>query len=86
MLTTVGYGDFGAATTTEYIINLVWMLVGVGWYQIVFGQITSIITAHSSNTAMLDVSVFPTQNYDIVVNCLEQTESAGRLLEGDEAV
>lgn len=56
VLTTVGYGDFGAATTTEYIINLIWMLVGVGWYQIVFGQITSIITAHSSNAAMLDVS------------------------------
>lgn len=56
VLTTVGYGDFGAATTAEYIINLVWMLVGVGWYQIVFGQITSIITAHSSNAAMLDVS------------------------------
>ena len=54
VLTTVGYGDFGAGTTTEYIYNLIWMLVGVGYYQIVFGQITSIITAHSSNASMLD--------------------------------
>ena len=58
VLTTVGYGDFGAATTAEYIINLIWMLVGVGFYQIVFGQVISIITAHSSNASMLDVSRF----------------------------
>ena len=25
VLTTVGYGDFGAATTSEYIINLIWI-------------------------------------------------------------
>ena len=57
VLTTVGYGDFGAATTSEYIINLIWMLVGVGFYQIVFGQVISIITANVSNASMLDVSI-----------------------------
>ena len=54
----MGYGDFGAGTTSEYIINLVWMLVGVGYYQIVFGQIISIITSHSSNASMLEVSFY----------------------------
>lgn len=56
VLTTVGYGDFGAATTAEYIINLIWMLVGVGYYQIFFGQIISVITASTTNASMLDVS------------------------------
>jgi len=56
VLATIGYGDFGAATTGEYIMNLIWMIVGVGYYQIVFGQIISIITAHSANASMLDVS------------------------------
>ena len=58
VLTTVGYGDFGAATVPEYVINLIWMLVGVGYYQIVFGQIISIITADSSNDSMLAVSQY----------------------------
>ena len=37
VLTTIGYGDFGAGTTSEYVLNLVWMVLGVAYYQVVFG-------------------------------------------------
>ena len=43
VLTTVGYGDFGAGNTIEYLLNIVWMIIGVGFYQLAFGQITSIL-------------------------------------------
>ena len=58
VLTTIGYGDFGAGTTSEYILNLVWMFLGVAYYQVVFGQIISIMTAHTSNENILNVSRF----------------------------
>ena len=93
VLTTVGYGDFGAQTTAEYIINLIWMLVGVGYYQIIFGQIISIITAHSSNASMLDVSIISCKfdeesNLIHIFYCdtIEQTEGVRRFLQGDKAV
>ena len=31
-LTTVGYGDFGAKTTSEILLSLFWMLFGVSFY------------------------------------------------------
>ena len=74
VLTTVGYGDFGAATTAEYLINLVWMLVGVGYYQIVFGQIISIITAHSSNSSMLDNKLKALEDFSKETKLYEEDE------------
>ena len=74
VLTTVGYGDFGAATTAEYLINLVWMLVGVGYYQIVFGQIISIITAHSSNASMLDNKLKALEDFSKETKLYEEDE------------
>ena len=56
VLTTIGYGDFGAATTAEYTLNLVWMFLGVAYYQVVFGQIISIMTASTSSENILNVS------------------------------
>ena len=32
VLTTIGYGDFGAGTTAEYFLNLIWMFLGVAYY------------------------------------------------------
>ena len=74
VLTTVGYGDFGAATTAEYIINLVWMLVGVGYYQIVFGQIIAIIQTHSSNASMLDNKLKALEDFSKESKLYEQDE------------
>lgn len=56
VLTTIGFGDFGAGTKAEYVVNLFWMFLGVAYYQVVFGQIISIMTAHTSNETILTVS------------------------------
>lgn len=43
VLTTVGYGDFGAQTASELVLNLIWMTFGVSFYSFVVGSLTSII-------------------------------------------
>jgi len=45
----VGYGDFGAGNTFELIMTLIWMFLGVSFYSVVVGQITSILTADNDN-------------------------------------
>lgn len=42
-VTTVGYGDFSISTTTEYIVAIFWMIVGVSIYTITIGSVTNII-------------------------------------------
>ena len=74
VLTTVGYGDFGAATTSEYIINLIWMLIGVGYYQIVFGQIISIIQENSSNESALDNKLKALEDFSKETKLYEEDE------------
>lgn len=74
VLTTVGYGDFGAATTVEYIINLIWMLVGVGYYQIFFGQIISVITASTTNASMLDNKLKALEDFSKETKLYEEDE------------
>mmetsp|Transcript_22348 Transcript_22348/g.27461 ORF Transcript_22348/g.27461 Transcript_22348/m.27461 type:complete len:173 (-) Transcript_22348:1403-1921(-) len=74
VLTTVGYGDFGAATTAEYIMNLIWMLVGVGYYQIFFGQIVSVITAHATNASMLENKLKSLEDFCKETKLYEQDE------------
>lgn len=43
-LTTVGYGDFGAITSYEMLITIVWMCIGVAIYSVVVGSLTSFIS------------------------------------------
>lgn len=43
-LTTVGYGDFGAITSYEMLVTIVWMGIGVAIYSIVVGSLTSLIS------------------------------------------
>ena len=63
MLTTIGYGDFGAGTTGEYVINLVWMFIGVAYYQVVLGQIIASMSAYTSNANILNVSHIKISNF-----------------------
>jgi len=44
-LTTVGYGDFGAFNSWEIILTIIWMAIGVAFYSIVVGTLTSTITS-----------------------------------------
>ena len=37
VLTTVGFGDFPVNNTVEHILNVIWMLFGVSFYQVLFG-------------------------------------------------
>lgn len=53
VLTTVGYGDFGAQTLTELVLNLIWMSFGVSFYSFVVGSVTSIIAREAQNTETL---------------------------------
>jgi voltage-gated potassium channel Kch len=43
-LTTVGYGDISAGTTGEYIICILWMMFGVGFYSLLAGTLSSVLT------------------------------------------
>lgn len=47
-VTTVGYGDFGINTRSEYAAALLWMIVGVNFYAYTIGNVTSLI-ANSDN-------------------------------------
>lgn len=63
VLTTVGYGDFGAQTVIEYLINIFWMVVGVGFYQIIFAQIVSIIGSNPLHESIIDEKLLQLELY-----------------------
>jgi hyperpolarization activated cyclic nucleotide-gated potassium channel 1 len=42
-LTTVGYGDFGCYNNYEIAITCVWMFIGVAFYSVVVGSLTSML-------------------------------------------
>lgn len=42
-VTTVGYGDFNVSTTTEYILAVFLMIVGVNLYSFTIGNVSSMI-------------------------------------------
>lgn len=44
-LTTVGYGDIAAGTTGERIICILWMMFGVGFYSLLAGTLSSMLTS-----------------------------------------
>lgn len=50
---TVGYGDFGAYTTGELFLSIIWMIFGVGFYSFVIGNLTSIIANENANSENL---------------------------------
>ena len=41
---TVGYGDIHAATNTERLISVLWMMIGVGFYSFTIGTLTSVLS------------------------------------------
>lgn len=52
-VTTVGYGDFTISTTTEYILALIWMVIGVNVYSFTIGNVSSIIAAMDAKASVL---------------------------------
>ena len=53
-VTTVGYGDFSISTPNEYILALLWMIVGVNFYSFTIGNVSSIIASMDSKAALLN--------------------------------
>ena len=53
-VTTVGYGDFTVQTTTEYILALIWMIIGVNFYSFTIGNVSSIIASMDQKSAILN--------------------------------
>lgn len=53
-VTTVGYGDVPIQTTSEYILALAWMVIGVNFYSFIIGNVSSIISAMDLKTALLN--------------------------------
>jgi hypothetical protein len=42
-LTTVGFGDVGSMTNIEIVVCCVWMIMGVGFYSFIIGNLSSIM-------------------------------------------
>lgn len=55
-------------------MNLIWMLVGVGYYQIFFGQIISVITAHATNASRLEAKLKSLEDFSKETKLYEQDE------------
>lgn len=48
-LATVGFGEFGAHTYSELVISIFWMIYGVSFYSVLFGNLTSMIANETAN-------------------------------------
>ncbi len=48
-LATVGFGEFGAFTYSELVITIIWMIYGVSFYSVLFGNLTSMIANETAN-------------------------------------
>jgi hypothetical protein len=42
-LTTVGFGDINGRTNAERIFAILWILVGISFYSIMFGNMTNLL-------------------------------------------
>ena len=56
-LTTVGYGDFGAYNGWEIFLTLLWMFLGVSFYTVVVGSLTSMVTASDAEEEDLALKI-----------------------------
>lgn len=56
-LTTVGYGDFGAYNGWEIFLTLWWMFLGVSFYTVVVGSLTSMVTASDAEEEDLQLKI-----------------------------
>lgn len=52
-ITTVGYGDIPAKTTTEQVLSVLWMVFGVGFYSFTIGNLSSVIASMDTKNSIL---------------------------------
>ncbi|CAD8109285.1 unnamed protein product [Paramecium sonneborni] len=48
-ITVIGYGDLEAHNSNEYLLSIIWMLIGVGYYSFTIGNITFILIQSNPN-------------------------------------
>jgi hypothetical protein len=77
-LATVGFGEFGAYTYSELVISIFWMIYGVSFYSVLFGNLTSMIANETANYENLFVI------YTSLTPLLEQTQSLAGIRHQDE--
>ncbi|CAD8188879.1 unnamed protein product [Paramecium pentaurelia] len=70
-ITVIGYGDVEAHNSDEYLLVIIWMLIGVGYYSFTIGNITFILIQSNPNQEF-DDQLFNLE--DISVNMPEQIQ------------
>ena len=74
-VTTVGYGDFSISTTTEYILALLWMIIGVNFYSFTIGNVSSIIAAMDVKASVLNSKLQTLNDYSAKYNLPVTTQN-----------
>ena len=74
-VTTVGYGDFSISTPNEYILALLWMIVGVNFYSFTIGNVSSIIASMDSKAALLNSKLNTLNEYSKKYNLPMTTQT-----------
>jgi CRP-like cAMP-binding protein len=72
-VTTVGYGDFTISTTAEYILALIWMVIGVNLYSFTIGNVSSIIAAMDAKASVLTSKIQTLNDYSTKYNLPQNT-------------
>lgn len=74
-VTTVGYGDFSISTKAEFILALIWMIIGVNFYSFTIGNVSSIIAAMDNKEALLNSKLTTLNEYSIKFNLPISTQT-----------
>ena len=72
-VTTVGYGDFSLQTTTEFVVALVWMIVGVNIYSFTISNVSNIIASLDNKAAQLNNKLNTLTEYALKYNLPSST-------------
>ena len=64
-VTTVGYGDVSVQTSTEYVLALLWMIIGVNFYSFTIGNVSSIIAAMDAEASVLNSKIQTLNDYTV---------------------
>lgn len=56
-MSTVGYGDITALTETEMILSILWMIIGVVFFSLVIGSLSSMIANMDHKEAALQEKI-----------------------------
>ena len=69
----MGYGDFSIQTNTEYVLALLWMMIGVNFYSFTIGNVSSIIAAMDSRVAVLNSKLNTLNEYSVKYKLPQET-------------